>query len=693
MTERWRCGDKFADRMRGIVPAEVEVSTVPCPDGTAPAQLTAPAAGARREALAASLARTQPPLTGNPIRAIRGGLLPGSPRPGAPATDGCYGWALASPILDDGRPVDTGDQAREPLVIEAWKERQFRPGPLDDAVVLTFGPFEYARFYLWVPTRFLYAATVVVCASDANDTIYDSHVVTGADAVPPVTLPASWLDPASPWYRDVTALEELAAMAVKNDYTPVFVEVKGAPGADRVQIGCPPPSRQIRREISLRPFYVGGIEALKSSELTRSDYDTTEQVRKQQVLSDALGLNSSDNALLAPGQQYQVSVTWDASRERRAQGQPPSDQQSVTGQVQSFWFATDAQPPARLDPWVLVALPGEGEPHFFGSETVRVVFATSDIGDLYAAYGQKLQARLRPSSYVPVSGPPGVPHPYPLSPANLQPLPAAILSPWENSVQSSGLGQPALRERQRRADQAHVGRRSRSRLTCSPTTCSTSRCSTRGRRRLGRDTGVARLVLDRRVPDRADFATSFQTSKVDSSRRARRRRRQAAGDRARVFAGAIRRAPNSTARSAERACPRCRAEDARRHRLLGSRIAAPQPAALLIDASEPMWRDRPIPTAVTDRRRCRPSATSSSRSPGWTSSSRPAATTSWITSSARQAASVPWSRSSRAARKAHHARAAPHRAYRAYLDGPGATDHFYPVLDLTLSAAPWEEVD
>jgi hypothetical protein len=28
-----------------------------------------------------------------------------------------------------------------------------------------------------------------------------------------------------------------------------------------------------------------------------------------------------------------------------------------------------------------------------------------------------------------------------------------------------------------------------------------------------------------------------------------------------------------------------------------------------------------------------------------------------------------------------------------YLDGPGATDQFYTVLDLLLSNAPWEEVD
>jgi len=705
VTERWRCGDKFADRMRGIVPAEVEVSTVPCPDGRTSARRAGTArpsahragtasTSAQRAGTASSVGSSQPPVTGNPISAIRGGLLPGSPVPSAPASDGCYGWALASPIFDDGRTIDIGDQDREPLVLDAWNQRQFKPGPLDDAVVLTFGPFEYARFYMWVPTRFLYGGTVVVCASDASDTIYDSHVVTSADAAAPLDLPASWLDPASPWHPDVIALEELAAMAAKNDYTPVFVEVKGASGADRVQIGCPPPSRQIRREISLRPFYVGGIEALKNSELTRSDYDTTEQVRKQQVLSDALGLNSSDNALLAPGQQYQVGVTWDASRERRAQGQPPSDQQTVTGQVQTFWFATDAQPPARLDPWVLVALPGEAEPHFFGSETVRVVFATSNVGDLYAAYGKKLQARLRPASYVPVSGPPGVPHPYPLTSANLQPVPATILSPWENSAQAlASAGLPCVNV---------SGERVRHSSVTIPIPLD-----------LFTDYLLDIEMLDAAAPDgspgmrvwrgsfstggfatAADFATSFQTSKAahrgvhaDDAGKL-----QAIGP---VFAwrdpqGAEFDTALSGAGLPAAAVPKIPGVTV----FWDPDLPAPEPAALLIDASEPMWRDRPIPTAVTG-----PPPMSAQRyelvPQPWLELAAQAGGDDVVDYVVRapggQRALVTLKPGSRGKRVTLALRRVAHTE--AYLDGPGATDDFYPVLDMTLSAAPWEEVD
>ena len=106
----------------------------------------------------------------------------------------------------------------------------------------------------------------------------------------------------------------------------MFVEIQGTADTDLV-IGCLPAARPLRRHaITLRPFYVGGIEALKTSEVTRSSYDTTQQAAKQCVLQDALGLDSADNALLQPGEQYTVTVTWNACREKRPQGQPPSDQ-------------------------------------------------------------------------------------------------------------------------------------------------------------------------------------------------------------------------------------------------------------------------------------------------------------------------------------------------------------------------------
>ena len=727
VTERWRCGDRFADRMRGIVPAEVESAAVPCKGAGAAA---APVRGASAGSAAATAA-SQPPLTGNPVSAIRGGLAGAaatvpdepltiadmiqrfsagqpvsrasmsrlllsrdvpSPGPAAVAPE-CFGWALASPVFDDGRPVDVGDQAREPAVVAAWSQRGFRPGPLDDAVVLNFGPFEYARVYLWVPTRMLDAQAIAVGACDANDHFSQLHVISAADALPTVTLPSTWTDPASPWEPAVFALEELEAQAAQN-YTAVFVEVKGTGNEDRVQIGCLPASRPLREKITLRPFYVGGIEALKTSEATRSSYDTTQQTAKQSVLQDALGLDSADNALLQAGQEYKVTVTWDVSRQQRTPGQAPSDLPTVSGQVQSFWFKTDTAPPARLDPWVLVALPGGAETHFFGSEAVRVVFATSNVGELYAAYGKKLQARLRPSSYVPVPSSPATPHPYPLSPANLQPIPATILSPWENAVQNLvATAAPCV---------AVSGERTRHSAVTIPIPLD-----------LYTDYLLDIEMLDATAPDgspgtlvwrgsfstggyptAADFAGSFQASKV-SHRGVHSEdmgKLQAIGP---AFASAAPQGAQFDTALSGAGLPAMPVPKIPGVTVFWDPLSpVPQPAALLIDASEPMWRERPIPILITD-----PAPASAQRyelrPQPWLELVQQAGGDNVVDyivpAPGGQRALVTLKPGCRGQRVTLALRRVAYTE--AYLDGPAATDQFYTVLDQVLTAAPWEEVD
>jgi hypothetical protein len=720
VTERWRCGDRFVDRMRGIVPAEVEGAPVPCPGpGASP--------GIQAVASPGSVVKA------NPITAIRGGLtattaaLPDKPLTIAdvvqrfaagqavsrasisqltlarvPAQSGpdvigpspreCFGWALASPIFDDGAVIDVGDQTREPVVVAAWDQLRFRPGPLDDAVVFNFGPFEYARFLLWIPKRLLFGEVVVVAACDARDHIYHAHVVTSADALPTATLPASWTDTSSPWQPAVVVLEELAALAA-GDYAPVFVEIAGLPDADRVQVGCSPASRELRHTITLRPFYVGGIEALKASEVTRSSYDTSQQVIKQSVLQDALGLDSADNALLQAGQKYQVTVTWNASSEKRTPGQAPSDQHTVTGQTQSFWFRTDTSAPARLDPWVLVALPGEAETHFFASETVKVVFATNNVGEIYAAYGKKLQARLRPSSYVPVPSTPATPHPYPLSPDHLTPVAATILSPWENAAQNLAQTRPSC--------VAASGERTRHSSVTIPIPLD-----------LYTDYLLDIEMLDASATDglpgtlvwrgsfstggfrtTADFAATFQIVKVNHRgvNPPDVGKLQAIGP---MFASTAPQGNQLDAALAGAGLPAMPVPKIPAMTIFWDPLSpAPQPAALLIDSPEPMWRARPIPTLITD-----PPPGSAQRYQlqphPWLEFVQHAGSNVVdyiVAAPGGQRALVTLKPGSRGQRVTLALRRIAHTE--AYLDGPGATDQFCTVLDQALTAAPWEEVD
>ena len=761
VTERWRCGDPLIDKMRGIVPAEIEGSAVQCPQqkpsdanrpgiaGTSVAANKASTANRlvqiTADTLSLSIAKTSIPSSLgarafspqldtpllNPISALRGGLVGSKVNqvilpdekltlpevvqrfgagqavsrsslsslvgvknsavvPGSVAKPGCFGWCLASPIFDDGKIIDIGDPARGENVKVGWNAHHFKPGPFDNAVVFEFGPFEYARFYMWIPTRFLELKAVVVSASDANDTFFDQHIISASDRVPPLALPSGWTAATSPWGPAAFVLEELAALASSN-YTPVLIQVKGTGGADRVQIGCSPATRAVREKISLRPFYVGGIEALKSSEIVRSSYDTTEQTKKQGVLEDALGLDSADNALLEPGQAYQVQITWNANREKRTEGQPPSDQKSVTGQVQSFFFQTDTNPPAKLNPWVLVALPGEAEQHFFGSETVRVVFATNNVGLLYAAYGKKLQARLRPSSFVPVPSTSGVPHPFPLSADTLLPVKASVLSPWENSIQSVlGATAPCV---------PIDGERTRHSMVTIPIPLD-----------LYTDYLLDIEMLDTAAPDGSagtrvwrgsfstggfatatDFANSFQITKVNHRgvHTDDIGKLQAIGP---MFAG---RDPEGaeldTALTAAGLPARPVPKKPGVTVFWDPDSPLPQPAALLVDASEPMWRERPLPTLVT--------STGPSAAQRYELQDQPwlelvqqggdAIVDFIVPAPGGQRALVILKPNSRGQHLVLALKRVAHTE--PYLDGPAATDQFYPILDMTLDAAPWEE--
>jgi hypothetical protein len=701
--ERWRCGDLFIDKLRGIVPAQVEGEAVPCPETTAPAAPAATVISAIRGGQ--TLETVVPGETVTLLDAIQrfgagqavsrsallSALLPNAVVGAGGQRGRCFARALASPIFDDGALVSFGDQSRAAAVKLAWTRRHFRPGPLDDGVVFQTGEFQYVRFFLWVPNRFI-NNVIVVAASDAADHLSNAHTVTAADRMPPASFPGSWNSAGGPWHHGVLLVSEMLPFIANQQYTGVFVEIKGAPGADRVQIGALPGSRELRGAITLRPFYVAGVELLRKSESTRFDYDTTEQKKKQGVLASAFGLDSADNALLAAGTAYQVRVTWDASRERRPDGKPPTDQKTVTGIKQSFWFQTDSKPPARLDPWVLVALPGEAEQHVFASEPIKIVFATNNLALLYDAYGKKLQARLKPASFRLVPSTPAVPHPFPLNAANLKPVKAAVLSPWEEAVQNlvTGTCVPVR------------GERTRHTMAVIPIPLDlytdyildiemldkSAADGTPGQRVWrGSSTTGGFHTLD-------EFAASFQVVRVVH-------RGVHSGDIGKLqaigtkFASRDPQGPElDTELTKAGLDPQPVPRSPRAVIFWEPAAPDPQPAAVLLDSSEPMWRSRPIPTEVTD--------------PGSAVGKHyEMVPTLWleliqqlggdaivdhiIRAPGGQRALITLKTGSRG----KHLRLALRRIAQPapYLDGQGAMDQFATVVDLSLLNAPWEEVD
>ena len=771
VTERWRCGQPFIDKLRGILPAEVWGVFVQCPNQKANPASATPAGGTLARGAAAStpilapsavatVTRSAPlhanllravlpnvtngsssspfnivpaatainlselPVSNNPILAIRGGgvetVVPNETLTlpdivqrfslgqavsrstfshlafaNSQATSvgqSCFSRVLASPMFDDGELIAFGNQSRAGSIKQAFSQLHYKPGPLLDAVVLHTGAFEYTRFFLIVPRRLLEMKQLIVAASDGADNLSNQHTVSFADVVPPAAFPATWTDPNGPWSFFVQILEEQAAIGLR-EYVPVIVEVKGRASVDRVQVGYLPAARQLLEADTYRPFFVAGIELLRVSEIVRHDFDTTEQIKKQGVLNAALGLDSADNALLQPDQDYQVRITWDASRERRQEGQPTTDQKTIANQQQSYWFHTDSQPPARLDPWVMVALPGEAEQHYFASEPIKVVFATNNVGQLYDAYGKKLQARLRPSNYRPVPSTATTPHPFPINATTLKPIKGTILSPWEGAVRDLAA----------------------SSLPCIDTSGSTIRHSMITipiPLDLDTDYVLDIEMLDKGAADGTagtlvwrgsfttgdfptldDFARSFRISRISQ----RGVHSDDIGKLQAVGALFASRSPQGsefdvaliTAGLDAQPLPK----SPRMVIFWDASLPDPQPAAILIDSTEPMWRDRPIPIKITD-----PGPAAAQRydldPQPWLSLDRQGSDPiidHIVSAPGGQRALVTLKPNSRG----KHIMLGLRRIARVepYLDGPGATDQFSNILDLTLDTAPWEEVD
>jgi hypothetical protein len=123
-------------------------------------------------------------------------------------------------------------------------------------------------------------------------------------------------------------------------------------------------------------------------------------------------------------------------------------------------------------------------------------------------------------------------------------------------------------------------------------------------------------------------------------------------------------------------------------------LSAPQPVAILVDASEPMWRSRPIPTKITDPGPAAAQWYDLSPQP-WLALAQQAGGDNIVDhivmAPGGQRALVTLTAN---ARGMHILLALQRIAHtEPYLDGPGASDQFFTILDVKLAAAPWEEVD
>ena len=458
VTEPWRCGDRDIDAIQGTDPATVLADAVACSlrgTRTTHGRLTA-AVGAGLPKTASNLA------TAWSATSVAEALAPmddgvavvdlaavHTERSWSPAADegqtACRGALLRAPLRDSTEPAPRGTDDDREQVKAGWDDNGFQPHDLRGAVRFTpQGGVSAGSFLLLVPRRALEQG-IMLRAEAADGSVLLERPVVGSDLVGAGhTLPGEWTDPDGPWCDPVLrAVQYGARLRAASDEGLVFVLVdleKLGDGAASVVIGWNP--KQLDNGMEPGAFYVVAATGVVASEAWRESWDTTTTDQDKQALQTALTQDPDDRALLAPGVDWQVAVTWTAAWFKSPTQPVASEVGTVQpARTQRFRFSTDSaqQYPADLSPWLLTSAPGMNDVGVFCSEPVRIAFATQKVTELYAAYGRNLQVVVRAASGSHPPAPGGGPgDPYDLTLDLLHLIRPAtgldVMTPWEETV-------------------------------------------------------------------------------------------------------------------------------------------------------------------------------------------------------------------------------------------------------------------
>lgn len=457
VTERWRCGETGTDRRRGITPARVVGGSVTCPRTTRastgsltqpdahPATRVDPASFARLSAAnafpgvgvpdAALSVASAPPLprlvslvtTGTALSDLHAVLTtavlttaaratavlttmtpplatgPVSNHGGEePGSQGCAGQILRSPFGDGRDPIQLGDPAAGSDVKKGWYRRGFEPGPLVDAVEIRADGGLHSLTVLALVSRSILEGGCIARFLAPDGTELGRRPTSAADLFGAATAPPQWIDQSGPWYDPVQRAGRYGAqLTAQQGHVWVLMTLTVPAGTATVELGIDPardtpPAKGPR----VAPFYLAALSGVGMAEMLRSDYDTKSQAAE--AAAAAVPPDVDDYALLVPGQGYTVEVAWTAYTMDQDAQPTIADQGTAAPPPgpQLFCFTADGPDgvPDRLDPWVLTTTPGPDERGVFCDDPVSLTLATQNVDALFAAYGDTLQLVLHAAS-------------------------------------------------------------------------------------------------------------------------------------------------------------------------------------------------------------------------------------------------------------------------------------------------------
>ncbi|OCB55639.1 hypothetical protein A5722_16965 [Mycobacterium vulneris] len=448
VAETWRTGDPVVDVGVDIAPARVIGGDVRCDERCAPrVPVRRLPAAPGRELLTIAAARQ---VSAN---ATLGRL----------AVRSCWAHVLEAPFRRYA-PMDllAMHPLGDALTFLAQQAAPQRRDPLDDVVALKTGAIAQLRVLLGVPDLILESRLLMVRLFDENGTVLDefpienggrSRIITSA-----ADLPGRWTDTTGPWFCRINEVLSLGLAtgirgALLPPTIPVLLDTEVPDGTAYVQFGVRHVDDLIRNGFARPSFLLGVVETLAAAELAREQHDNQVKDSKITVIDGALADPTNPPALMVPNTDYTVAVSWEWTT--CDQNGVVADNATWTPSPQSFHFRTDNTPlapatvkagdtpaqvmPVRLDPWVLLTDPFDGDHFFFYGDHVRVVFSVDYLLTMYDTYGVQIQGKVRAASFKNAS---------PLDPKYANTIAAVtagiaeklkganVFTPWEDTIRT-----------------------------------------------------------------------------------------------------------------------------------------------------------------------------------------------------------------------------------------------------------------
>lgn len=297
------------------------------------------------------------------------------------------GQALQFPMIEVFD--DLRDEDLAPEIAEAAKRYLERAGNRE-RIVIESGDIAVARCLICTNAELKVSEFMVLRGLDPAGAVIE-QVALPAQLISSITqLPPPWLDGAGPWSNDVRRVFDLLAGDFKGTHSIFLVEYQPqAPIAGFEMLYAPPPPRPSPFQ-DPPPVLLGVVETLTRAEVLRQAAE--EHYHDEMVDVVVKSLEEGDKRpLFAPDTLYTVTVGV-TGQIRKAD--KPAEQKTKT-LPQKFQFRTTATAPARLNPWILAAVPENDAGSHFTDDLVQFIFNDSAGVQLYSAFGKTLTAVLR----------------------------------------------------------------------------------------------------------------------------------------------------------------------------------------------------------------------------------------------------------------------------------------------------------